>query len=67
MISLPRKSVQLLGLQEDSEVNISVDQDGQRIFIERAGTKLGDIDPSFAQQLNDFIEQYRPALEALSK
>ncbi|HFQ93550.1 MAG TPA: AbrB/MazE/SpoVT family DNA-binding domain-containing protein [Anaerolineae bacterium] len=67
VISLPRESLQLLGLQEGSEVNVAVDQDEGRIIIERAHPPLADIDAEFAQQLNDFIEQYRPALEALAK
>lgn len=67
VISLPRESLQLLGLQEGSEVNVTVDQDEGRIIIERPHPSLADIDAEFAQQLNDFIEQYRPALEALAK
>ena len=67
VISLPRESLQLLGLQEGSEVNVTVDQDEGRIIIERAQPVLADIDATFAQQVNDFIEQYRPALEALAK
>jgi putative addiction module antidote len=67
VISLPRESLQLLGLQEGSEVNVVVDQDEGRIIIERAQPVLADIDATFAQQLNDFIEKYRPALEALAE
>jgi len=66
-ISLPRESLQLLGLQEGSEVNVTVDQYEGRIIIERVQPHLPDIDIVFAQQVNDFIEQYRPALEALAK
>jgi len=67
VVSLPRESLQQLGLQEGSEVNIVVDQDKEQITIERAHPILTDIDATFSQQLNDFIEQYRPALEALAK
>ena len=67
VISLPRESLQQLGLQEGSEVNVAVDQEEGRIIIERAQTPLADIDAEFAQQLNEFIENYRPALEALAK
>ncbi len=67
VISLLRESLQLLGLQERSEVNVAVDQDEGRIIIERAQPLLADIDAAFAQQLNSFIEQYRPALEALAE
>jgi len=67
VISLPRESLQLLGLQEGSEVNVAVNQDEGRIIIERVQPPLAEIDAQFAQQLNDFIEEYRPALEALAK
>jgi putative addiction module antidote len=67
VISLPRESLQQLGLQEGSEVNVAIDQEEGRIIIERAQTPLAGINPDFAQQLNDFIENYRPALEALAK
>ncbi|HIE54612.1 MAG TPA: AbrB/MazE/SpoVT family DNA-binding domain-containing protein, partial [Chromatiaceae bacterium] len=66
VIFLPRESLQLLGLQEGSEVNVAVDQDEGRIIIEQAQPPLADIDTEFARQLNDFIEQYRPALESLA-
>ena len=33
VIFLPRESLQLLGLQEGSEVNVAVDQDEGRIII----------------------------------
>jgi putative addiction module antidote len=67
VISLPRESLQLLGLQEGNEVNVTVDQDEGRIIIKRARPHLADIDATFAQQVNDFIEQYRPTLEALAE
>ena len=67
VISLPREYLQLLGLQEGSEVTVAVDQDERRIVIEPAQPHLADIDATFAQQVNDFIEQYRPALEALAE
>lgn len=67
VISLPKESIQLLGLHEGSEVSVAVDQKEGRIVIEPAASTLADIDETFAQQLDDFIEQYRPALEALAK
>jgi putative addiction module antidote len=67
VISLPRESLQLLGWQEGSEVNVIVDQDENQITIKKNSAPIADIDPKFAQQLEDFIEQYRPALEALAK
>jgi putative addiction module antidote len=67
VVSLPKDSVRLLGLQEGSEVSVAVDQEHGRIIIEPAAAALGDIDAAFARQLAEFIEEYRPALEALAK
>ena len=67
VVSLPRASLELLGLQEGSEVSVTVDQDSGRIIVEPAQVSLGEIDATFARQLEEFVEQYRPALEALAE
>ena len=67
VVSLPRASLELLGLQEGSEVSVTVDQDSGRIIVQPAQVSLGEIDANFARQLDEFIEQYRPALEALAE
>jgi putative addiction module antidote len=67
VISLPRASLQQLGLREGSEVNVTVNQEEGQIIIEGARPPLAEIDAEFAQQVHDFIERYRPALEALAE
>ena len=67
VISLPRESLLNLGLQEGSEVEVTVDEESGRIIIEPLRAGLADIDPTFARQLDDFIDRYRPALKALGK
>jgi len=67
VVSLPRASLELLGLQEGSEVSVTVDQDSGRIIVQPAQVSLGEIDANFARQLDEFIEQHRPALEALAE
>jgi putative addiction module antidote len=67
VISLPKESIESVGLSEGSEVIVDVLQSEGRIIIEPVSPKLAGIDVTFAQQLNDFIEQYRPALEALAQ
>lgn len=67
VVSLPQESMELLGLGEGSEVSVTVDQDGRRILIEPSPRPGVEISPEFARQLDDFVEQYRPALEALAK
>jgi putative addiction module antidote len=67
VISLPKEAIESLGLSEGSEVNVAVLQAEGRIVIEPVSPQLAGIDVIFAQQLNDFIEQYRPTLEALAQ
>lgn len=65
VVALPKESIERLGWHEGSEVTVEVERG--RVVIEPSETPLANIDPTFAQQLNEFIEQYRPALTALAK
>lgn len=65
VVALPKESIERLGWHEGSEVTVEVERG--RVIIEPAALPLADIDPTFAQQLNEFIEQYRPALIALAQ
>jgi len=65
VIALPKESIERLGWHEGSEVSVEVVRG--RVIIEPTTLPLANIDPAFAQQLNEFIEQYRPALTALAK
>ncbi len=67
VVSLPKASLEALGLGEGSEVSVEVDAAEKRIIIQLAEPSLADIDEEFARQVADFIEQYRPALEALAR
>jgi putative addiction module antidote len=67
VVSLPKESIQLLGLQEGSNVSVELMPEQKEIVIKAVETPLAEIDESFAQQVAEFIEQYRPALEALAR
>ena len=67
VVSLPKETMQKLGLQEGSSVDITLLAEENMIAIKPAESNLAGIDETFAQQLDDFIEQYKPALEALAK
>jgi len=67
VVSLPKESLELLDLEEGSEVSIELDRERKRIIIAPAATTLPGVDAEFARQVKEFIEQYRPALEALAK
>jgi len=67
VVALPKESIERLGWHEGSEVSVAVDADRGRMVIEPFAQPLAGIDPAFAQQLDEFIEQYRPALKALAQ
>jgi putative addiction module antidote len=67
VVSLPKESIQLLGLQEGSDVSVELMAEQKEIVIKPVETSLAAIDETFAQQVADFIEQYKPALEALAR
>ena len=67
VVSLPRESIQTIGLHEGSEISLVVDEKQGQIVIEPVSKQLAGVDIQFAQQINAFINEYRPALEALAK
>ena len=69
VVSLPKDALELLGIGVGANVSVDLDRENRQIVItlvEEPLTKVG-VDKAFAQQVADFIEQYRPALEALSR
>lgn len=69
VISLPKDVLEYLGLTEGVQVSIDLDRNERRIIIRPAELPVGraGVDANFAQQVAEFIEQYRPALEALAR
>jgi putative addiction module antidote len=69
VISLPKDALELLGISEGSDVSIDLDRENRQIVISSAEGPLAvaGVDEQFAQQVAEFIDQYRPALEALAK
>lgn len=68
-VSLPVESLERLKLAVGSEVDVLLDEEHGRIVIEpvRSIEFPEGVDAEFAAQLNDFIEQYRPALKKLAE
>jgi putative addiction module antidote len=66
VVSLPKDVLEAVGLDEGSEVVISGDRKRRRIVITPKAVDLPGVDEEFATQVSDFIEKYRPALEALA-
>jgi len=69
VISLPRDALDLLGISEGSDVSVDLDREKRQIVISPIEEPLAvaGVDGEFAHQVAEFIEQYRPALEALAK
>lgn len=68
VVSLPKDIIEPLGVSEGAEVTVELDRErGQIVIRPIVPPVAGDIDAKFARQLAEFIEEYRPALEALSR
>ncbi len=67
VISLPRQALEDLHLQEGSTVSVDLDREQHQLVIKPAVVDLASVDREFARQVEEFIEQYRPALEALAR
>jgi antitoxin component of MazEF toxin-antitoxin module len=66
-VLLPEDTLERLGLSLDTEVSVTLKQELGQIIITPASLPIVEVDENFARQLSDFIEEYRPALEALAK
>jgi len=68
VVSIPKDLLESLGMQDGTNVSVELDRKNRQILIRPAEIPLaGDLSQEFARQVNEFIDQYRPALEALSK
>ncbi len=68
VLSLPKKVLNSLGLKDGDSVNLELDHKRHRVIItsvERT-TEVAKVNEEFARQVDDFIQQYRPALEELA-
>lgn len=68
-VSIPAEYLARLELAVGSEVSITLDEPHGRILIQplrRPRTPKG-LNRNFVNQVNEFIERYRPALEELAK
>jgi putative addiction module antidote len=68
-VSIPTDYLNKLELTVGAEVDVSLDEDHDRIVIEPVRKKKypKGVDKEFASQVNDFIARYRPALKELAK
>ena len=64
VVSLPREMLESLGAADGSDVSVEL-EDGT-IVIRPIRQTVPGVDEEFARQLSEFIDEYRPALEALA-
>ncbi len=67
VVSIPKDTLDFLGLAEGSEVSVELDRERRQVIIAPAEAALPGVDEAFARQVSEFIQAYRPALEALAK
>ncbi len=69
VLSLPREVLDELGLTAGENVSLALDRQQRQVVLRPVEKPIAvaSVDEEFARQINDFIEQYRPALEELAK
>jgi putative addiction module antidote len=67
VVSLPKDLLETLGVRDGTDVSVELDRQNRQILIRPVELPVaGDLSEEFARQVSEFIEQYRPALEALA-
>ncbi len=68
-VSIPVDYLDKLKLTTGADVDVVLDEKHGKIMIEPVRKKkhVKGIDKEFANQVSDFIKQYRPALQELAK
>lgn len=68
VVSFPKDILEPIGITEGKEVSIELDRKNQQIIIQPVNLpSIPSIDEEFTKQVAEFIERYRPALEALAQ
>ena len=68
VISIPKNILEELKLSEGKSVSVELDSKQRQIVISTIESPLAvGVDETFARQVDGFIKEYRPALEALAK
>jgi putative addiction module antidote len=68
VVSLPKDLLESLDMRDGTDVSVELDRQNHQIVIRPAEPPLaGVLSEEFARQVSEFIEEYRPALEALAR
>ena len=67
VVSIPKEMLDSLNVAEGAEVDVEFDELRKVITIAPTEITVRSVDETFARQIDEFILQYRPALEALAR
>lgn len=69
VVSLPREALEVLGIAVGEEVSVELDKAARQLIIAPLPDDVNTdgVDAEFARQVANFIDEYRPALEALAR
>ncbi len=69
VIALPKEVIERLGVAVGDELEFEFNENERQIILLPAEPEMeaNGVDETFARQVAEFIEEYRPALEALAK
>ena len=69
VVSIPKDAIEEMQISEGTVVNVYYDRVTNKLIVETVDTdqEAKGIDEEFEQQVSEFIEQYRPALDELAK
>lgn len=69
VLSLPKEVLDELGIKDGENVNLELDREQRRVVITPVDKNraIPGVDEEFARQVDEFIQQYRPALDELAK
>lgn len=66
VVSIPSEVLEVVGLRTGDAVTVTADVERQRIIIAPAVPELPDVREDLLEQVDRFIQRYRPALEKLA-
>ena len=69
VISLPREALEYLDIHEGAKIEVNIDRENRQVMLKPVELPLAisGVDAEFAHPVAEFIEKYRPALEALAR
>ncbi|MBN1305666.1 MAG: AbrB/MazE/SpoVT family DNA-binding domain-containing protein [Anaerolineales bacterium] len=67
VVSIPKELLEQIRMTEGTDVSVELDRQNAQIVIRPTMPIVAEVDEKFAHQLDQFINQYRSALEKLAE